>query len=89
MQEQYTTAEVAQLIGRSAAHVRSLIKRGDLKAERLPGVGYRVPREAMLSLARETLRDEAGAELSDRRIGELIDQVIDTNAGRIRASVKA
>jgi hypothetical protein len=35
-----------------------------------------------VSSPRETLRDEAGAELSERRIDELIDQVISTNEDR-------
>jgi len=82
MQEQYSTDEVAQLLGRSASHVRSLIKAGSLEAVRLPGVGYRIPRAAVLALARETLRDEAGAKLSDRRVEELVDQVLTTNAAR-------
>jgi len=84
MKEQYSTDEVGQLIGRSAAHVRSLIKRGELEAERLPGVGYRVPQEAVVSLAKVRLRDEAGTELSDKRVQELIDQVIRQNEAAAR-----
>jgi excisionase family DNA binding protein len=81
LKEQYSTKEVAQLVGRSQSAIRGLISRGELNAERLPGVGYRVPREAVLRLARDTLRDEAGTQLSDARLAKLIDEVISRTEG--------
>jgi excisionase family DNA binding protein len=77
--EQFSTREVGQLIGRSAGSVRGMIERGELDAKRLPGVGYRIPRDAVISLAKETLLDEAGARLSDAQVARLIDQVIEHN----------
>ena len=77
--DQYSTREVGQLIGRSAGSVRRMIDRGTLDAHRLPGVGYRIPRAAVIDLGKETLLDEAGAKLSDSAVARLIDQVIEQN----------
>ena len=77
--ENYSTREVSQLIGRSAGTVRRMIERGELDAHRLPGVGYRIPREAVIEVGKATLLDEAGARLSDARVARLVDQVIEHN----------
>jgi excisionase family DNA binding protein len=79
VREQLSTREVAQLVGRSASSIRTPIERGELKAERLPGVGYRIPRSAVLALAGEVLRDEAGARLSDAQVRKLVEQVLEHN----------
>jgi excisionase family DNA binding protein len=80
VRDQLSTREVAQLVGKSSSAIRTLIDRGELAAERLPGVGYRIPRDAVLSLASAVLRDEAGARLSDAQVKKLVEQVLDHNA---------
>jgi excisionase family DNA binding protein len=81
VKDAFSTGEVAQLIGRSPSSVRTMIKSGELESARLPGVGYRVPREAVVALAKAVLRDEAGARLSDRQVERLIEQVLAQNEG--------
>jgi excisionase family DNA binding protein len=79
VKEQFSTTEVAQLIGRSPGSVRGLIERGELEAERLPGVGYRIPRDTVIRLGKEVLRDEAGAKVSDDQVAALIQRVLRQN----------
>ena len=76
---QFSTSEVAQLVGRSSTSIRGMIKRGEIDAERLPGVGYRIPRDAVLALAAEVLRDEAGAKLSKAQVAQLVERVLAHN----------
>jgi excisionase family DNA binding protein len=77
--DHYSTTEVGQLVGRSPGAVRRLIELGELEARRLPGVGYRIPRDAVIALGKETLLDEAGARLSDAQVARLVDRVIEHN----------
>jgi excisionase family DNA binding protein len=77
--DQYSTREVGQLIGRSSGSVCRMIERGTLEAHRLPGIGYRIPRDAVIELGKETLLDEAGARLSDAQVARLVDHVIEHN----------
>ena len=77
--DQYSTREVGQLIGRSPGSVRRMIERGELEAHRLPGVGYRISRQTVIDLAKETLLDKAGARLPEAEVKRLVDQVIEHN----------
>jgi excisionase family DNA binding protein len=80
VKDQFSTSEVGQLIGRSPTSVRGMIERGELESERLPGVGYRIAREAVLDLAKSVLRDEARARLSDKQVEALVERVLTHNA---------
>jgi excisionase family DNA binding protein len=79
VRDQYSTTEVGQLVGRSTSSIRTMISRGELEAERLPGVGYRIPRAAVLKLASQVVRVKAGERLSAEEIERLVDGVLEHN----------
>jgi excisionase family DNA binding protein len=73
-----TTRQLGWVLGRSDGSIRTMIRDGQIEGVRLPG-GFRIPRDEVLRVARETIEDRAGRKLSDRRLEELIDEVIATN----------
>jgi excisionase family DNA binding protein len=78
MDELLSTREVSWILGRSAGSIRRMIKDGDIEAVRLPG-GFRIARPEVLRLARDRIEVEAGRKLSDRRLEELVDEVVARN----------
>jgi excisionase family DNA binding protein len=78
MDELLSTREVSWILGRSAGSIRRLIKDGDIEAVRIPG-GFRIARAEVLRLARDRIEAEAGRKLSDRRLEELVDEVVARN----------
>ena len=78
MEELLSTKQVAWVLGRSAGTVRDMIRAGEIDAVRIPD-GFRIARTEVLRLARDRIEAEAGGKLSDRRIEELIDEVIARN----------
>jgi excisionase family DNA binding protein len=78
MDELLSTREVSWILGRSAGSIRRMIKDGDIEAVRIPG-GFRIARAEVLRLARDRIEAEAGRKLSDRRLEELVDEVVARN----------
>ena len=81
MDDHLSTREVGWVLGESSSTVRRMIQDGEIQATRLVG-GFRVPREEVLRLGRETIEEKAGRKLSDRELAGLIDEVIATNEER-------
>jgi excisionase family DNA binding protein len=81
MDELLSTKQLGWVLGRSAGTVRDMIRDGEIEAVRIPS-GFRIPRAEVLRLARDRIEAEAGRNLSDRKLEELIDEVIATNEPR-------
>jgi excisionase family DNA binding protein len=81
MDEFLSTRELGWVLGRSSGAIRRMIEDGEIEASRLPG-GYRVPRDEVLRLSRETVEEKAGRKLSDTELERLIDKVIATDEER-------
>jgi hypothetical protein len=78
MDDHLSTTQVGWLLGRSSGSVRGMIRDDELEASRIPG-GFRIPRDEVLRVSRETIEAGAGRKLSDRELERLIDEVIATN----------
>jgi excisionase family DNA binding protein len=76
-----STTEVGWLLGRSSGSVRRMIREGELEAARIPG-GFRIPRDEVLRVSRETIQAAAGRKLADAELERLIDDVLATNEQR-------
>jgi excisionase family DNA binding protein len=81
MDELLSTKQLGWVLGRSAGTVRDMIRDGEIEAVRIPS-GFRIPRAEVLRLARDRIEAEAGRNLPDRKLEELIDEVIATNEPR-------
>jgi excisionase family DNA binding protein len=81
MDELLSTKQLGWVLGRSAGTVRDMIRDGEIEAVRIPG-GFRIAKAEVLRLARDRIEAEAGRKLSDRKLEELIDDVIATNEPR-------
>jgi len=55
-----------------------MIRAGEIEATRIVG-GFRIPREEVLRVSRETIQEKAGRKLSDSQLEKLIDEVLATN----------
>jgi hypothetical protein len=73
-----STRQLGWILDRSPEAIREQIRDGDIEGVRLPA-GFRIPKAEAMRLARVRLETEAGKTLSDRRIEQLIDEVIATN----------
>ena len=81
MDDYLSTRQVGWLIGKSAGSVRRMITDGEIPGMRIPGA-FRIPRDEVIRLARDTLEAEAGRKLSDTELERLVDRVIATNEER-------
>jgi len=81
MDEFLSTRELGWVLGRSSGAVRRMIEDGEIEASRLPG-GYRIARDEVLRLSRETIEEKAGRKVSDTELERLIDEVIATDEER-------
>jgi hypothetical protein len=88
MNDYLSTREVGWVIGESAATVRRMIRDGDVAGSRVVG-GFRVPRDEVLRLGRETVEAKAGRKLSDRELERLIDEVLATNEAEVADAAAA
>ena len=82
MDDYLSTRQVGWLLGKSAGAVRRMITDGEIAASRIPGA-YRIPRDEVLRVARETLDAEAGRKLADAELERLVDKVLATNEERV------
>ena len=87
MQEHVSTTQLGWLIGRSSGTVREMIRGGEIEASRIPG-GFRIPRDEVLRVSRETIQEKAGRDLSDRELEKLIDGVLETNEERTHEAIR-
>ena len=87
MQEHLSTTQIGWLIGRSSGTVREMIRDGEIEASRIPG-GFRIPRDEVLRVSRETIQEKAGRDLSDRELEKLIDGVLETNEQRSHEAIR-
>ena len=81
MEDHVSTTQLGWLLGRSSGTVRQMICDGELEASRIPG-GFRIPRDEVLRVSRETIQEKAGRSLSDAELERLIDEVLSTNEKR-------
>jgi excisionase family DNA binding protein len=87
MDDHLSTKELGWLLGRSSSSVREMIRDGEIEAARIPG-GFRIPRDEVLRVSRETIQGKAGRKLSDAELEGLIDEVLATNESRAEAPVR-
>jgi hypothetical protein len=73
-----STRQIGWLLDRPAASIRRMIRDGEIESVRL-AAGFRVPKAEALRIARERIESEAGRNLSDRELEDLIDDVITAN----------
>jgi excisionase family DNA binding protein len=73
-----STIQVGWLLGRSSSAVREMIREGEIEAARIVG-GFRIPRDEVLRISRDTIQEKAGRKLSDKELEGLIDEVLATN----------
>jgi excisionase family DNA binding protein len=78
MDEHLSTTQIGWLLGRSSNAVREMIREGEIEAMRITA-GFRIPREEVLRVSRETIQEKAGRKLSDTELERLIDEVLATN----------
>ena len=73
-----STRQLSWVLDRSPAAIREAIRDGDIQGVRLPS-GFRIPRAEALRSRASASRPRPAAELADRTIERLIDEVIATN----------
>jgi hypothetical protein len=64
-----------------------MIREGYIEATRIVG-GFRIPRDEVLRVSRETIQEKAGRKLSDKELERLIDEVLATNAEQANAPMR-
>jgi phenylalanyl-tRNA synthetase beta subunit len=87
MDDHLSTTQVGWLLGRSSSAVREMIGDGEIEAMRIPA-GFRVPRQEVLRISRETIQEKAGRKLSDAELERLIDEVLATNETKTNEPVR-
>jgi excisionase family DNA binding protein len=87
MDDHLSTTQVGWLLGRSSGHVREMIRDGELEATRIVG-GFRIARDEVLRVSRETIQEKAGRKLSDAELERLIDEVLATNEEHAKEPVR-
>ena len=83
MDDHLSTTQVGWLLGLSSGSIRRLIREGEIEAARIPG-GFRIARDEVLRISRESVQQQAGPKLSDRELESLGEEVIATNEARER-----
>lgn len=78
MDDHLSTTQVGWLLGRSSNAVREMIREGEIEAMRI-AAGFRVPRDEVLRVSRQTIQEKAGRDLSDEDLERLIEEVLATN----------
>ena len=64
-----------------------MIRDGELEATRIVG-GFRISRDEVLRVSRETIQEKAGRKLSDAELERLIDEVLATNEEQAKEPVR-
>jgi excisionase family DNA binding protein len=85
VEDYLSTREVGWLLGRSATAVREMIRDGKIEGIRMAS-GFRIPRAEALRLSRERIESEAGRKLSDKKLEQLVDEVISTNEAQVETN---
>jgi phenylalanyl-tRNA synthetase beta subunit len=87
MDDHLSTTQVGWLLGRSSNAVREMIRGGEIEAMRI-AAGFRVPREEVLRISRETIQEKAGRKLSDAEVERLIDEVLAANEAKANEPIR-
>ncbi len=87
MDDHLSTTQVGWLLGRSANAVREMIREGEIGAMRI-SAGFRIPREEVLRVSRDTIQEKAGRDLSDTELERLVDEVLATNEDKANQPVR-
>jgi hypothetical protein len=87
MDDHLSTTQVGWLLGRSSSAVREMIGAGEIEAMRIPA-GFRVPRQEVLRISRETIQEKAGRKLSDTELERLVDEVLATNETKTNEPIR-
>ena len=64
-----------------------MIRDGELEATRIVG-GFRISRDEVLRVSRETIQEKAGRKLSDAELERLIDEVLTTNEEQAKEPIR-
>ena len=81
MDDHLSTTQVGWLLGRSSGSVREMIRDGEIEATRIVG-GFRIPRDEVLRVSRETIQEKAGRKLSDAELERLVEDVLTANEAK-------
>jgi excisionase family DNA binding protein len=87
MDDHLSTKELGWLLGRSSSSVREMIRDGEIDAARIPG-GFRIARDEVLRVSRDTIQEKAGRKLSDAELEGLVNEVLATNESLAEAPVR-
>ncbi len=58
-----------------------MIRDGEIEATRIVG-GFRIPRDEVLRVSRETIQEKAGRKLSDAELERLVEDVLTANEAK-------
>ena len=87
MDDHLSTTQVGWLLGRSSGSVRDMIRDGEVEATRIVG-GFRIPRDEVLRVSRETIQEKAGRKLTDAELERLVEDVLATNEANAREPIR-
>ena len=87
MDDHLSTTQVGWLLGRSSGSVRDMIRDGEVEATRIVG-GFRIPRDEVLRVSRETIQEKAGRKLTDAELERLVEDVLATYEANAREPIR-
>ena len=87
MDDHLSTTQVGWLLGRSSGSVREMIRDGEIEATRIVG-GFRIPRDEVLRVSRETIQEKAGRKLSDAELERLVEDVLAANEAKANEPIR-
>ncbi len=82
-----STTQVGWLLGRSSGSVREMIRDGEVEATRIVG-GFRIPRDEVLRVSRETIQEKAGRKLTDAELERLVEDVPANNEAKAHEPIR-
>ena len=87
MDDHLSTTQVGWLLGRSSGSVREMIRDGEIEATRIVG-GFRIPRDEVLRVSRETIQEKAGRKLTDAELERLVEDVLTANEAKANEPIR-
>jgi len=64
-----------------------MIRDGEIEATRIVG-GFRIPRDEVLRVSRETIQEKAGRKLSDAELERLVEDVLTANEAKANEPIR-
>ncbi len=64
-----------------------MIREGQIEATRIVG-GFRIPRDEVLRVSRETIQEKAGRKLSDAELERLVEDVLAANEAKANEPIR-